>query len=111
MKIPSDVRFADAKVKKAFYDLEKGDYSEKELFRFIVQAFKNLEENAHCGIQIPKKQIPKEYVRKYGVKNLWKYDLPSGWRLIYSVMEEEILVISLVIEWFDHKNYERRFNY
>jgi hypothetical protein len=111
MKIPSEVRFVSERVKKSFYDLKKGDSSEKELFNFIVQALGNLEGNAHCGIQIPKKQIPKEYIRRYGIKNLWKYDLPRGWRLIYSVLEEEILVISLVLEWFNHDAYERRFKY
>jgi len=111
MKIPSEVRFVSERAKKSFYDLEKGDSSEKELFKFIVQALQNLEEHAHCGIQIPKKQIPKEYVKRYGIKNLWKYDLPRGWRLIYSVLEDEILVISLVLEWFDHDAYKRRFKY
>ncbi|MEA1904772.1 MAG: hypothetical protein U9M97_02690 [Candidatus Hadarchaeota archaeon] len=37
--------------------------------------------DAFCGIQIPKKLIPREYSRKYGIDNLWKYDLPGGWSL------------------------------
>ncbi len=111
MKLPSTIRFADEKIKEAFYKLEQGDNSEKELFKVINQALNNLEENAFCGIQIPKKLIPKEYIRKYGAKNLWKYDLPMGWRLIYSITNEEIIVVSLILEWFDHKEYEKRFNY
>lgn len=72
----------------------------------------NLEKNAFCGIQIPKKLIPEEYSKKFGVKNLWKYDLPRGWRLIYSVRKEEIFIVSLIVEWFtSHKEYERRFKY
>ena len=67
----------------------------------------NVEEDAFCGIQIPKRLIPKEYA----VKNLWKYDLPKGWRLLYSIVNEEIVVISIIIEWFDHKSYEKRFKY
>ncbi len=111
MKIPSTIRFADEDLKKTFYKLEhKGSY-EKELFKFINQALDNIEDNSFCGIQIPKKLIPKEYIKKYGVKNLWKYDLPKGWRLIYSIVKDEILVVSLILEWFDHKNYERRFKY
>ena len=111
MKLPSDIRFADESVQKAFYKLKEGDDSERELFKFINQALDNIEENAFCGIQIPKKQIPKEYASKYNVKNLWKYDLPKGWRLIYSIANDEIVVVSLILEWFDHKEYERRFNY
>ncbi len=111
MKLPSTIRFADEKVKEAFYKLEHGDAQEKELFRVINQAIDNLEENAFCGIQITKKLIPKEYTKKYGVTNLWKYDLPRGWRLIYSIARDEVIVVSLILEWFDHKEYERRFNY
>lgn len=111
MKLPSDIRFADESIKEAFYKLEKGDDSERELFKFINQALDNLEENAFCGIQIPKRLIPEEYIKKYGAKNIWKYDLPKAWRLIYSIVNDEIVVVSLVLEWLDHKNYEKRFKY
>lgn len=111
MKLPSTVRFIDKKTREAFYKLEKGDDSEKGLFKLINQAMDNLEENTFCGIQIPKKLIPKEYVQKYGITNLWKYDLPKGWRLIYSIRGEEIVIITLILEWLDHKEYERRFRY
>ena len=111
MKLPSDIRFADESIKEAFYKLENGDDSERELFKFINQALDNIEENAFCGIQIPKRLIPKEYISKFGVKNLWKYDLPKSWRLIYSIINDEIVVVSLVLEWFDHKEYEKRFKY
>ena len=111
MKLPSDIRFVEVSVQNAFYKLEKGDDSKRELFKLINQALDNIEENAFCGIQIPKKLIPKEYTSKYKVKNLWKYDLPKGWRLIYSITNDEIVVISLILEWFDHKEYERKFKY
>ena len=48
---------------------------------------------------------------KYEIDNLWKYDLPNGWRLIYAVQKNEIIVISIVIEWLNHKDYERKFKY
>jgi len=111
VKLPSDIRFADENIREAFYKLEKGDDSERELFKLINQALDNLEGNAFCGIQIPKKLIPKEYTKKYSVKNIWKYDLPKAWRLIYSVVNDEIVVVSLVLEWLDHKKYEKRFKY
>ena len=56
--------------------------------------------------------IPKEYFRKYGkLDNLWKYNLPNAWRLIYTIKTEEVVVLSVILEWMDHKNYERRFKY
>lgn len=107
MKLPSTIRFKEENLKEAFYKLENGDESERQLFKFLNQAMDNIEENAFCGIQIPKRLIPKEY----DVKNLWKYDLPKGWRLLYSIVNEEIVVVSIIIEWVDHKSYEKRFKY
>lgn len=111
MKLPSKIRFIDEKLKKTFYNLENGDASEKELFNFLKQTMDNIEENAFSGIQISKRLIPKEYFQKYGVTNLWKHNLPKGWRLIYSIATEEIIVVSILLEWFNHKEYERRFKY
>lgn len=71
----------------------------------------DIEEDAFCAIQIPKKLIPKIYIDKYRIDNLWKYDLPSGWRILYSVAKGEVVVISIIIEWMAHKEYERRFKY
>jgi len=59
---------------------------------------------------LPKRLIPPEYTKK-DIKNLWKYDLPRGWRLMYSIVNEELIVVSIVLEWFNHKEYERRFKY
>ncbi|MEA3329135.1 MAG: hypothetical protein U9Q06_00135 [Nanoarchaeota archaeon] len=111
MKIKSTVKFIDLKVREIFYQLEKGNKSERELFKTINRIMDHLEENAFAGIQIPKKLISPEYYNKYRVKNLWKYDLPKEWRLIYSIADEEAVIVSLILEWFDHKNYERRFRY
>jgi len=61
MEIPSKIRFCDDSVKKAFEDLKEGKSDEKELYEWIVRAFEDIEKNAFCGIQIPKKQIPKCY--------------------------------------------------
>ncbi|MBI2653564.1 hypothetical protein HYX02_02010 [Candidatus Woesearchaeota archaeon] len=101
MKLPSKIQFADEKVKKAFEELSHSD--ERGLYNWLVQAFKNIEGNAFCGIQIPKKLIPKEYLKKYNIHNLWKYNLPNAWRLLYSIESNGIIVISIILEWLDHK--------
>ena len=108
MKLPSKIRFVDEKLKESFEKLEK---EEPTTFKILNQAFKNIEEDAFSGIQIPKRLIPREYIKKYGTGNLWKYDLPKSWRLIYTIRRDEIVVVSIIIEWFDHKNYERKFGY
>src|SRR3989344_9623222 len=106
MILPSETRFVDENIRKAFYKLKEGDKSEQEMFKFINQALDNLEKNSFCGIQIPKKQIPKEYIRNYNATNLWKYDLPNSWRLIYSIKGGKAVVVSLILEWMPHKEYK-----
>jgi mRNA-degrading endonuclease RelE of RelBE toxin-antitoxin system len=108
---PSKIQFADNKVRKAFEELKVSDKQEKDLYDWLVRAYKDIEENAFCGIQIPKKQIPKAYMQKYGINNLWKYNLPNAWRLLYSIESNSIIVVSIVLEWMNHKNYERKFSY
>ena len=48
-----------------------------KLYRWLLRAFLDMEADAFCGIQIPKRLIPKEYLQKYRVHNLWKYNLPN----------------------------------
>ena len=107
----SEIKFAEAKTEKALQDLKDSKTEDKKLYKWIFRAFEDLEENAFCGIQLPKRLIPRAYIEKYGIDNLWKYDLPKGWRLIYSVANWQIYVLSIILEWINHKNYERRFNY
>jgi len=91
MKKPSEIQFIDPALKKAYEGLKAGTNDERDLHRFLTRAFKDIQENAFCGIQIPKKQIPKVYLKKYGIKNVWKYNLPNAWRLIYSIKGGNII--------------------
>ncbi len=105
---PSKVVFISDELEKDFNELKDEDPIKKG----ITRAIKDLQENAFCGIQIPKRLIPKDYIQKYEINNLWKYDLPNGWRLLYTITpENQVELISAILEWFDHKNYERKFNY
>jgi hypothetical protein len=72
MNLRSQIRFTDKHIQQAFRDLNQGDASERELFKIINQALDNIERNAFCGIQIPKRLIPKQYLSKYRLNNLWK---------------------------------------
>ena len=110
-KRKSEINFADENVRKNFEELKDSKSEDKLLYKWICRAFEDLEENAFCGIRIQKKLIPKVYIEKYNIDNLWKYDLPKGWRLIYSVANGQICILSIVLEWMSHKDYERRFKY
>ena len=70
-----------------------------------------MKKDPFVGIKIPKKLWPKEYGKNYGINNLWKYDLPNAWRLIYTVKGDAVQIVAIILEWFDHKKYERKFKY
>jgi len=106
------VVFGNSKLKDSFDKLKKSKTEDKKLYEWIIRAFEDLENNAFCGIQVPKKLISREYEKKFGkIDNLWKYNLPNAWRLIYTVKTNEIVVLSIVLEWMNHKEYERKFYY
>jgi hypothetical protein len=107
----SKIVFADNKVKESFDKLKDSRADDKKLISWLNRAFDDISENAFCGIQIPKKLIPRKYVKEYGIVNLWKYNLPNAWRLLYSVARDEIIVIAIILEWLPHKEYEKRFGY
>jgi hypothetical protein len=76
----TELRWADTSVKEAYEKLRDSEF--KDLHKQLGRAFRDIEENPSCGISIPKKLIPKIYVKKYGIVSLFKYDLPAGWRLL-----------------------------
>ncbi len=102
------VVFANEKLEKEFEGLNL----EGDLKKYLQRAIGDIKANPFCGIKLQKHLFPKEYIKKYSITNLWKYNLPGGWRIIYTLVNEnEIELISVILEWFNHKDYEKRFNY
>lgn len=105
------VVFISEKLKNEFEELKEGKFEDNELYKSINKIFDILKENPTSGIKIPKKLWPKEYIQAYEITNLWKQNLPNAWRLIYTIEMNEIKIVSIILEWFDHKEYEKRFGY
>ncbi|MBS3052060.1 MAG: hypothetical protein J4428_01660 [Candidatus Aenigmarchaeota archaeon] len=90
---------------------EKGDGEAKYLLRIIEKGIDKLKVNSEAGKHIPKKLIPKFYITKYEVTNLWKLNLDSFWRMIYTLEGDKINIYSIVLEVLDHKKYDKKFGY
>ncbi len=105
------VAFISEKIKEQFEKLKQGKFEDKQLSKFIQRAIDDLKQNPFSGIKITKKIWPEFYIKNYQITNLWKYDLPNSWRLIYTIESDDIKIVNILLEWFDHKNYEKRFNY
>ena len=108
---PIFVAFANPKLENNFNKLKAGKFEDKQLHNFLERAISDLKKNPICGKKVPKTLWPRGYIKNYQINNLWKYDLPDGWRLVYSIFEDKIIIINLILEWFTHKEYEKRFGY
>lgn len=74
----------------------------------VIDALKN---DRVLGIRIKQKQIPRYYIRKHDVNAVYKVDLPNHFRLIYGILVIHGERKSLLMELFDHGEYNKRFGY
>ena len=103
--------FINTDLKSEYENLNEGKFEDRQLHKFITRALHDLEKNPFSGVRVPKKLWPDVYIRKYEITNLWKYNLPNGWRLTYTIESSDVKIMSIILEWFNHKEYEKRFKY
>ena len=82
---------------------------ENTFFKAVKNKIELIKANPHYGDSIPKKIIPKEYLVKYGVTNLFRVELPKYWRMLYTLTdgESEIEILAFVLDLIDHKEYNK----
>ncbi len=87
--------------------------AEKSILNAIEKKKELIKVNPHYGEPIGKNLIPKEYVEKYGVSNLFRVELPMFWRMLYTLTndESEVEVIAFVLDIIDYKKYDKKFGY
>jgi hypothetical protein len=91
--------------------------SKSKIERSILKAINMKKEliraNPHYGNPMARNLIPKEYVRKYGVTNLFRVELPNFWRMLYTLTNNgsEIEIIAFVLDIVDHKTYNKKLGY
>lgn len=103
-----DIRVSGTKEFEAFYrNLISGD----ELKRHIDGAMDSFKEDPDRGNKIQKRLWPEEYVKKYAIKNLYRYSLGSNWRMIYTIVSDGKVVTCAILEVMSHKDYDKKFGY
>lgn len=105
------VAFIDQNLLSAFEKIKSGRFEDRQLALDIDSAIDGLKENPFAGVRVERRLWPKEYIKKYSIDNLRKYDMRNGWRLLYTISGNRIEIVSILLEWLDHKRYERRFGY
>lgn len=102
------VIFIDDDLEEAFNSLSEKD----SLKRALKRAIKDIQDNVFCGRNVKKKLIPRKLIEKYKIDNLWVYNLPSAWRLLYSIApSKDIKIIAAILDWMSHKDYEKLFRF
>ena len=86
---------------------------ERMILKAINQKIELIKQNPHYGNPISKKLIPKEYIEKYGIRNLFRIELPNFWRMLYNISagETKIEIIAFVLDIIDHPTYNKKFGY
>jgi len=88
---------------------KKPTYS--QLLSSINNALRNIKANSYYGDLIPRKYLPKNTVKKYGTDKILRVELVGYWRLIYTLIGEEVKIIAFILEFIDHDKYNKRFGY
>ena len=88
---------------------KKSTYS--QLLNSINKAITNIKENPYYGNLIPKKYIPKGITNRYGTDKILRVSLVGYWRLLYTLVGDEIRIIAFVLEFMDHVKYNKIFGY
>jgi len=86
---------------------------ERIILNAINQKIGLIKQNPHFGSPISKKLIPKEYIKKYEIRNLFRVELPNFWRMLYTLTEggTKAEVISFVLDIINHPDYNKKFGY
>ena len=105
---PEKVIFVDKKLAEEFEHLSNNDPIKKG----IIKAIRDITNDFGAGRLIVKNTHNKQGIKKiletYGRKNLRIYNLPTAWRLIYTVTKtQDIEIIAVILDWMSHKDYEK----
>ena len=86
---------------------------DKSILKSIQKKSEFIKVNFQYGDPVSKNLIPKEYIERYGINNLFRVELPNFWRMLYSVEEGEtqIEIIAFILDIVDHKEYNGKFKY
>ena len=83
----------------------------EQLLSSINSAIKNIKANPHFGDLIPRKYISKSTIKRYGTDKILRVELVGYWRLLYTLVGDEVKIIAFILEFMDHGKYNKVFGY
>ncbi len=82
-----------------------------QLLTSINTALRNIKADHYYGDLIPRKYISKGVVQKYGTDKILRVELVGYWRLLYTLIGDEVKIIAFILEFMDHTKYNKLFGY
>lgn len=77
----------------------------------INNALRNIKAEPYYGDLIPRKYISKAVMQKYGTDKILRAELVGYWRLLYTLIGDEVRIIAFILEFMDHDKYNKVFGY
>ena len=82
-----------------------------QLLKSINRTIDLLSENPYLWEYIPKKYITKKLFEQYDTNKIFRVEIVGYWRLLYTLIGKETHIIAFILEFMDHKSYDKKFNY
>lgn len=100
--------FGDKRLENAFNNLSDKDSTKKGL----IKAIREIKNDFKVGRLITKdthnKNKIKNLLNKHKTDNIRIYNLPTAWRMLYSITRtEDIRILAVILDWISHKDYEK----
>jgi hypothetical protein len=108
-----DIKLSE-KADKVYSELERKSKKQKiakSIFNSINQKKELIRQTNDYGDIVPKKLIPKKYIEKYKINNLFHVELSNFWRLDYTIITEGERIIIFILNIMDHDKYNKIYGY
>lgn len=83
----------------------------QQLLSSIDNTIKNLKADPNHGNLIPRRYLSNKIIQKYGTDKIFRVELVGYWRLLYTLIGDEAKIIAFILEFMDHKRYDKIFGY
>ncbi len=82
-----------------------------QLLNSIEKTLTLIEINPYHGNLIPKKYLNKNLIKIYGTDKIYREELIGYWRLIYTLIGNEIKIVAIILDFMNHNDYNNLFGY
>jgi len=89
----------------------RGKPTYEQLLNSINKTLENLKNNPTYGVLVPRKYLSKKVITKYGTDKIFRVELIGYWRLLYTLIGDEIKIIAFILEYLNHDDYNKLFEY